>query len=107
MGCLIRLLILIGLIYVGAQIVPPYFRYYQYRDDIKQEARFASTHTDDVIRQNIVTNADSLGMPEDAYHVKIARSQSAIRIRVYYTDEWRVGPYLRPVEFDIDVEHSL
>jgi hypothetical protein len=93
--------------YAGVHISEPYFRYYQYHDAIAQEVRFAKLRSDADIRQNIWTDADSLSMPEDAYHLQIERKTNAIRIRTSYDDSWTISSYTRPVHFDIDITGGL
>jgi hypothetical protein len=107
LGCLTWLLVLVAAVYVGIHVSEPYFRYYQYRDAIVQEARFANLRSDDAVRQNIWSNADSLSMPEGAYHLQIVRKARAIRIRTSYEDSWTISSYTRPVHFDIDITGGL
>src|SRR5688572_12535871 len=92
MGCLTTM-ILFGIVgYVGLQVGEPYYRYYQYKDAIEQEARFASLRDDDAIKKNLYSTADSLGLAEDAYHIKIIRTPTRVRIQTSYEDSWTIGP---------------
>lgn len=107
LGCLSTLAVLSALAYVAVHVSEPYFKYYRFRDAVTQEARFASLRTDDAIRQDIWANADSLALPEGAYHARIKRTTRTIAIDVEYDDSWSVLSYERPVHFAISVRHDL
>ena len=106
-GCLTLLLLTAAVGYLGYHVGQPYYRYYEFRDAIEQAARFATMHTDDRVREIVWTAADSLSLPEAAYHVGVERTSHAIHIRSSYDDQWTLGRYVRPVHFKIDVEHPL
>jgi hypothetical protein len=106
LGCLLNILVLVILIYAGVQISEPYFHYYSFKDAVEQEARFASMRPDSLIQRRLWANADTLGLPPGAYRVKIIRQPHLVRIMTSYDDMWRIGPYTRPVHFDIDALHS-
>jgi hypothetical protein len=106
-GCLTMIAIVVAIVYLAIEIGQPYFRYYKFRDAAHQEARFATLRSDDAIRQNLWTSADSLALPEEAYHIKIARTPRIIRISVRYDDSWTVLSYTRQVQFEFDVEDTL
>ena len=63
--------------------------------------------TDEKIRENLWQNADSLSMPEGAFHLSIDRTQDEVRIRTIYVDSWTVRTYVHPVQFNIDVRRPL
>jgi len=106
-GCLVTMLILGAAGYSAIQIGEPYYKFYQFKDAAQQEARFASLRSDDAIKRNLTAAADTLGLPEAAYHFKIVRGPNAIHIQSSYDDSWTVGPYTRPVHYDLDVEDTL
>jgi hypothetical protein len=54
-----------------------------------------------------VAQADSLGLPEEAYFIRIQRTQRTIRIQASYDDSWTIYKYTRPVHFDVDVQDTL
>ena len=84
LGCLIPLL----LVSVGAYFALPaaeaYFDFYRFKDAMGNEARFASTQTDETIRIRLTALADSLQMPPGAERIMIERSQSMITISSDY-----------------------
>lgn len=106
-GCLGWALIIAAAAFIGSHIGEPYYRYYRYRDAISQQVRFAGVHTDAAIRKDIWAAADSLGMPEEAYHLDITRDQNKLHISGAYDDSWSVFNYTRSVPFTLDFEDSL
>lgn len=107
LGCLVWV-VLIGIVgYVGAHVGEPYYRYYRFRDAVSQRVRFASVHKDAAIQSDIWAAADSLGLPEQAYHVQITRDSDTIRVTDSYEDSWTVLNYTRPVQFTLKFEGSL
>ncbi len=106
-GCLSWLLLAAVVAYVGTHVGEPYYRYYRYSDVVSQQARFASVRADDAIMRSIWASADSLGLPEEAYHLTISRAQGAIRISGAYDDYWSLLKYSRSVHYSIDTEAGL
>jgi hypothetical protein len=107
LGCLGWLLVIAVLGYVGTHVAEPYMRYYRFRDAVDQQVRYATFRNDDGIRKEIWAAADSLGLPEEAYHVTVERAPSAIRIFGSYDDHWQVLRYRRDVHFILDREGPL
>jgi hypothetical protein len=106
-GCLGWLLFLAIVAYVGVHVGAPYMRYYRFRDAVEQQVRYATFRNDDGIRKEIWSAADSLGLPEGAYHLTVERAPSAIHVFGSYDDSWQLLRYSRPVHFILDEEGSL
>jgi len=83
-GCLVTMLVIAAVGYFGLGIGSVYWNYFQYRDRMMQEARFAASRTDGVIKRRIAVFADSLGLPEGARQVRIRRAQKRIHIWAEY-----------------------
>ncbi len=79
-GCLLALLILATIGYFSVGIGQVYWDYYQFRDRMQQEARFAASRTDGVIKRRISLYADSLGLPEGARQVHVKRNNKHVYI---------------------------
>ncbi|MEO7216594.1 MAG: hypothetical protein ABI026_00190 [Gemmatimonadaceae bacterium] len=103
-GCLSWILIVAIIAYVGVHVGAPYMRYYRFRDAVDQQVRYATFRNDDGIRESIWAAADSLGLPEEAYHVTVERAPSAIRIFGSYDDSWKLLRYSRVVHFNMNEE---
>jgi len=101
-GCLGWLLFIAIVTYAGVHVGAPYMRFYRFRDAVDQQVRYATFRDDDGIRKEIWGAADSLGLPQEAYHVIIERAPSAIRIYGSYDDSWQLLRYHRQVHFILD-----
>lgn len=86
LGCLIPLLILAVVAYFAADFGAAYFRYYRFKDAMGQEARFATTATDQQITTRLAALADSLQLPPGAELITISRSQSIVTISSDYDE---------------------
>jgi hypothetical protein len=86
LGCLIPLLILAVGAYFAADFGAAFFRYYRFKDAMGQEARFATTATDEQITTRLSALADSLQLPPGAELITINRSQSLITISSDYDE---------------------
>jgi hypothetical protein len=76
LGCLIPLLILAVIIYFAIDFGTAYFRYYQFKDAMRQEARFSYERTDAQITKHLSALADTLELPVGANLITILRSPS-------------------------------
>jgi hypothetical protein len=86
LGCLIPLLILAVAAYIAIDFGEAYFRFYQYKDAMGQEARFATTKTDDQITERLAALADTLQLPPGAELIMIQRTPSTITISSDYDE---------------------
>ena len=86
LGCLILLLILAVAMYFAIDFGEAYFRFYQFKDAMGQEARFATTKTDDQITTRLAALADTLQLPPGAELVSIQRGPTTITISSDYDE---------------------
>jgi len=86
LGCLIVLLVLAVGAYFAVDFGEAYFRFYQFKDAMGQEARFATTKTDDQITARLAALADTLQLPPGAEMISIQRSPSVITISSDYDE---------------------
>jgi hypothetical protein len=86
LGCLFVLALAVAAVYCGAPVGDMYWRYYQFRDEFRQEARFASQHTDQDIRRHLRALADSLKLPDEADTIYVKRKGHHILIWTEYYD---------------------
>jgi hypothetical protein len=89
-GCLIPLLILVVAAYFAADAGEAYFDFYRYKDAMGQEARFASTQTDQYITNRLAALADSLELPPGAELITIERGPTMITISADYDEVIRL-----------------
>jgi hypothetical protein len=86
LGCLIPLLVLAVVIYFAIDFGTAYFRYYQFKDAMRQEARFSYERTDEQITKHLVALADTLELPVGANLITILRSPSNVSISSDYDE---------------------
>ena len=86
LGCLIPLLVLVVVAYLAVDFGEAYFRYYQFKDAMGQEARFATTKTDDQIELRLAALADTLQPPAGADKISIQRTPTVITISSEYDE---------------------
>lgn len=70
---LITLAVFAVIVYYGIGIVGSYVKYYQMKDEMRVQARFAANLTDTDIRRRLRTKATELQLPDDAQRVTIRR----------------------------------
>lgn len=63
-GCLVSLLIFVGLLYYGVNIGEVWFRYYRFLDEVQSQARLASALDDGTIRRRLQAAAQEIGIPD-------------------------------------------
>lgn len=72
-GALISLLLLVTGAYFGLNVAEPYWRYVQFKDEMRQQALVAPSVPDETIRRRLESKAVELGLPEEALEIKIDR----------------------------------
>ena len=86
LGCLIPLLFVALALFLAIDFGEAYFRFYQFKDAMGQEARFATTKTDDQITLRLAALADTLQLPPGAELVTIQRTPATITIESDYDE---------------------
>lgn len=107
LGCLLVLLIVATVAYFGINVGQVYWRYYEYQDDMKQEARFAGANTNDKILTRLRARADSLGLPEDARGIGIRRGEHNIAIEAEYYERLEFPMYSKDILFHPHAEGTF
>ena len=106
-GCLFSLLLLAAVVYFGVNVGEAYWRFYQFRDDIQQEVRFAGQRTNDAIVTRLRAAADSLGLPEAAGHVIVRRVRGVISVESFYDEPVELPGHVRELHFHPRAEGPL
>jgi hypothetical protein len=86
--------------YFAVNVGEVFFRYYQYKDAMRQEVRFAAHNSDQVILRHLRTQADSLGLPEAAGEVTLQRDGRHIEIESEYYEHIELPLMVREVRFN-------
>lgn len=107
LGCLFTLLIVAAVVYFGVNIGEKYWRFYEFQDDMKQEARFAAHSPTDKILLRLRARADSLDLPDDAHDITIERTAKDISIEAEYFERLEFPLFVREVRFHPHAEGPL
>jgi hypothetical protein len=95
LGCMLFTFVIAVAAYVAAYVGQSYWKYYQFQDAFKNEAKFATHYSDKQIKEHLRSMADSLLLPDDAYDIDIDRSKHHIDISGQYYDHVKLGPVSR------------
>jgi len=107
LGCLLSLLFVVALIYFGIKVGEVYWRAYEFKDAMRQEARFADQIRDERIVTHLRAFADTLGLPEAAgtnLQVMRAGDNHSIVIQTSYDELVELPLAVRPIHFQPRVE---
>ena len=83
----IYVVILVFVIYSAVKIIPAYVTEYQLSDKMQEQARFAvvNRYTEDQIRDNVFKVVEELEVPAKRESIKVAASNSIVKISMEYT----------------------
>lgn len=107
LGCLFSMLVVVALVYFAVNVGAPYWRYYQFRDAMQQEARFAERKSDAQIIATLRLKADSLSLPAPAHRINVRRTPSRISIWTDYSETIDFPFVTRDVSFRPVVERAF
>ena len=102
----VGLFTIVAVVYLIAELAPPFFSNYQFEDAIKTEAQMGtySTKSDDVIRDEVFKKAQELNVPVTKEQIKIRRVGSAyagsVSIEAPYTVHLNLPGYPLDLNFD-------
>jgi hypothetical protein len=89
-GCLLPILLLALAAYFAVDFGEAWFRFYQFKDAMGQEARFSSDKTDAQITTRLSALADTLQLPPGAELITIERTPATITISSDYDEVIRL-----------------
>ena len=98
----IFLVVVAALVYVAWANVPPWFHYYQFRDDLDDIVRvnsYISARTDDDIKQIVITKARSEEIQLKEDQVTVSRGPEGLGISVHYNIHVDMGVYAKDWDF--------
>jgi hypothetical protein len=99
LGCLFTLLLVTAAVYFGINVAEVYWRFYEYQDDMRAQVRFGSNTPADTIIARLRASADSLGLPRDASHVAVRRTDASIVLESDYYERVELPGYVRDIHF--------
>jgi hypothetical protein len=86
LGCLVTTALFVAAVYYGVHIGGIYWRFYQLKDDMQQQALFAGQNTDDVIQARLTAQADSLLGSSPTFRITRGGRHNTISIEAQYTE---------------------
>lgn len=81
-GCLVTLLFFSASLYYAINIGEVFWRFYQFQDDMRSQARLAPSLTDGVIRRRLLLTVDRLGLPAEAQKIQVRRTARPRQITI-------------------------
>ena len=101
---LIGIVIIAGAFYYAWNMIPPYFRNYQFQDDLDDIVRVATYNirSDDEVRQAVISKAKARDILLRDDQVTITRITSGIGIRVHY--RVHVDMIVHPTDIDFTAD---
>jgi hypothetical protein len=101
---LIGLLVIAGAFYYAWNMVPPYFRNYQFQDDLDDICRVATyaMRSDDEIRQAVISKAKAREIMLKDDQVTVTRIAGGVAIRVRY--RVHVDMMVHPTDIDFTAD---
>ena len=83
LGCLVSLAVFAAALYYGVNIGELWFRYVQFHDEMKTQARLSAALDDGTIRRRLQHKADQLGLPDSvAGRIVIRRTANPRQITI-------------------------
>jgi hypothetical protein len=98
------LLLVSAAVYFGVNAGEVFFRFYQYKDAMRQEVRFAAHNSDAAILRRLRLQADSLGLPEAAGEVTLQRDGRHIEMESEYYEHIELPLFVREIRFNPHAE---
>jgi hypothetical protein len=99
LGCLLSLLLVAVAVYVGVNLFEVYWRYFEFRDAMRQEVRFGAQITDEKMKVHLAALADSMGLPDEAGHVTVVRTGQTVSVSADYVERVVFPMYSRTIHF--------
>lgn len=107
LGCLMSLLIIAAIVYFGVNIGEVYWRYFEFKDEMNQQVRFAAHNPNVQIARHLRALADSLQLPESAGNVFIRRAGHSISIESDYYERVELPLVVREIHFNPRAEGTF
>lgn len=84
-GFLIALIVIGAAVFVGMKVIPVRITAYEFRDTLREEARYAAVRDDDAkVVKRILQKADDLEIPLKKKNLEVKRTTGEMIIRAHY-----------------------
>lgn len=108
-GCLFWILILVAISYFGVEVGTIYLRAWRMEDEMKTQAAFAPSLTDETIQRRLLLKIEELQLPDEARRITIRRTARPreILIATSYEQTLELPFYSRIIRFNLEVRQGL
>ncbi|HXV77153.1 MAG TPA: hypothetical protein VD788_12620 [Candidatus Polarisedimenticolaceae bacterium] len=107
-GFLITLIVAAVLIFVGAKVIPVRITAYEFRDALREEARYGAVrNTDALVAQRIMDKAAELEIPLKKTGLTVQRTQSQMVIKAQYEQPIDLKVMTYVYKFDVTEKAPL
>jgi hypothetical protein len=93
-------------IYLGQQYVPPYFRRFQFGDDVRQTVKYAAANRKnlDAVRREILQLAEEDGVPLTPQDIRFTQRGPSFTVDINYT--WPIDLKLKKYNLPFHISES-
>lgn len=108
----VGIFVIVATVYVGAEVIPPYFANYEFEDAVKNEATIStySTKPEDAIRDSVFKKAQELEIPVSKDQIKVHREGPVgggyVLIDAAYTVHVDLPGYPLDLNFDASTKNK-
>jgi len=109
-GCLVSLLVFVGLLYYGVHIGEVFFRYYRFLDEVQAQTRLAAALDDGTIRRRLEASVQEIGLPDSAANrltIRRTYEPREIRIETWYSEDVHLPLFNHTFKFNPKASQPL
>lgn len=101
------LILVVGAVYAGFQILPVWLDYYNFKEAMTQRVQIAQMASDTDIRKGLIHKAEEMGLPLTEEDILVERTASEVTVSTSWTVEILVwGFYSQKLTFSpVVVQH--
>ena len=110
MGCIVFIIVLIGVLYAAFQFSKPYFKHSMMQTKMEDLAKWLleNPHYDDLfVIKEIFNAAEELSIDLDREDIKVERNKERVRIFVRWEDTVSLPKYIRPLEINVGASREV
>ena len=106
MKWIMALLVIVALFVAGTRIVPVYLRAYDFRDDMRTQARFAETDRKSpaTIREELYVKARELDLPLRREQIQVTKVPGGVTIAARFTVRVDLTLFQHDLNFNFEVK---
>ena len=106
-GCILWLLVLVGVIGIAAKLIPIKVRSAELFDFMEEQAMFAGRKKADEIKKAILIRAEELELPLIKKNLEVKRTGGRVRMRATYTVPVELPGYTYLWEFEHIIDRPV